>query len=346
MSPMILTLLLATMGIGTTITITSSHWFVAWIGLEMNTLAFLPIMARDSSPRAIEATTKYFLMQATAASMFLFAATANAWHTGQWEIQQTLPPLSSTLFILALALKMGLAPFHLWLPEVLQGLNLTTGLILSTWQKIAPFSLMLQLHLLPTLVIALGLLSALIGGWGGLNQTQLRKLLAYSSIAHLGWMIIIMQFSPLISLFTLMMYMTLTASTFLGLNLTTSTTINTLASTSTKSLVASVAVPSVLLSLGGLPPLSGFMPKWLIIQELTKQNATLAAILMIPPALLSLYFYLRVSYVATLTMTPNNVTGTMLWRFPQSKPPLLMTACIILSLMILPTAPTLLALLS
>nr|BAI76995.1 NADH dehydrogenase subunit 2 [Histrio histrio] len=346
MSPMILTLLLATMGIGTTITITSSHWFVAWIGLEMNTLAFLPIMARDSSPRAIEATTKYFLMQATAASMFLFAATANAWHTGQWEIQQTLPPLSSTLFILALALKMGLAPFHLWLPEVLQGLNLTTGLILSTWQKIAPFSLMLQLHLLPTLVIALGLLSALIGGWGGLNQTQLRKLLAYSSIAHLGWMIIIMQFSPLISLFTLMMYMTLTASTFLGLNLTTSTTINTLASTSTKSLVASVAVPSVLLSLGGLPPLSGFMPKWLIIQELTKQDATLAAILMIPPALLSLYFYLRVSYVATLTMTPNNVTGTMLWRFPQSKPPLLMTTCIILSLMILPTAPTLLALLS
>lgn len=84
-------------------------------------------------------------------------------------------------------MKVGLAPTHFWLPEVLQGLDLTTGLILSTWQKVAPFALLLQIpHHNPTLLVILGLLSTLIGGWGGLNQTQLRKILAYSSIAHLG----------------------------------------------------------------------------------------------------------------------------------------------------------------
>lgn len=88
---------------------------------------------------------------------------------------------------IALGLKIGLAPLHIWLPEVLQGLDLTTGLIISTWQKLAPFAILAQLsaHASPIL-IAIGLLSTLVGGWGGLNQTQLRKILAYSSIAHLG----------------------------------------------------------------------------------------------------------------------------------------------------------------
>nr|BAI77008.1 NADH dehydrogenase subunit 2 [Abantennarius coccineus] len=345
MNPIVLILLLLTMGLGTTIALASSHWLVAWIGLEMNTLAFLPIMAHKSNPRTVEATTKYFLVQATAASMILFAATVNAWYTGSWEIQQVLHPFNSTLFTLALALKMGLAPLHLWMPEVLQGLNLTTGLILCTWQKIAPFCLMLQLHFFPPIVIALGLVSSLVGGWGGLNQTQLRKLFAYSSIAHLGWMMVIVQFSPLLSLLSLLLYLIMTAGVFLNLMLTTSTTISALASTSTKSLMASLVTPMVLLSLGGLPPLTGFMSKWLIIQELTKQDATLVAVLMIPPALLSLYFYLRITYIVTLTMTPNNLTGTTLWRFPQSKTSLLMAICIILGLMILPITPTLLALL-
>jgi len=90
--------------------------------------------------------------------------------------------------MLALALKVGLAPAHFWLPEVLQGLDLTTGLILSTWQKLAPFALIVQVapSVNSYLMITLGLASTFIGGWGGLNQTQLRKILAYSSIAHLG----------------------------------------------------------------------------------------------------------------------------------------------------------------
>nr|BAI76982.1 NADH dehydrogenase subunit 2 [Antennarius striatus] len=344
MSPVILTLMLLTMGIGTAVTLTSSHWLIAWIGLEVNTLAFLPIIAKKSDPRAIEAATKYFLIQATAASMILFAAVVNAWYTGLWEIGQTLSPYTSALLTLGLGLKIGLAPLHLWMPEVLQGTDLMTGLVLCTWQKVAPFCLLFQLHLPPDVTVVFGLMSAFIGAWGGLNQTQLRKLLAYSSIAHLGWMLIIMQFSPSLSLIAFLLYFIMTAAVFLGLALTGSTTINALACTSTKSIMMSIMLPLTLLSLGGLPPLTGFMPKWLIIQELTKQNATMTAALMIIPALLSLYFYLRISYITTLTMTPNNPTGTAIWRFRRSSTPLPTAICIVLGLMILPATPTFLAL--
>nr|YP_009240325.1 NADH dehydrogenase subunit 2 [Mylochromis lateristriga]AMO26804.1 NADH dehydrogenase subunit 2 [Mylochromis lateristriga] len=216
MNPYILAILLFGLGLGTTITFASSHWLLAWMGLEMNTLAIIPLMAQHHHPRAVEATTKYFLTQATAAATLLFASVTNAWLTGQWEIQQITHPLPSTMITLALALKIGLAPLHAWLPEVLQGLDLTTGLILSTWQKLAPFALILQLQpSSSTLLIILGLTSTLIGGWGGLNQTQLRKILAYSSIAHLGWMILVLQFSPSITLLTLLTYFIMTFSTFL-----------------------------------------------------------------------------------------------------------------------------------
>nr|YP_010960627.1 NADH dehydrogenase subunit 2 [Priolepis semidoliata]WNH38069.1 NADH dehydrogenase subunit 2 [Priolepis semidoliata] len=342
MNPFIFALLLFALGLGTTITFASSHWLLAWMGLEVNTLAILPLMAQSHHPRAVEATTKYFLAQSAAAATLLFASMTNAWLTGQWNIYLMTDPVPLTMIIMALSLKIGLAPLHTWLPEVLQGLDLTTGLILSTWQKLAPFSLLLQIpgHN-QTILMVLGLASTLIGGWGGLNQTQLRKILAYSSIAHLGWMIIILQFAPSLTLLTLIVYITMTFTAFLTLKLNEATTINTLTISWTKSPLMMSIFPMILLSLGGLPPLTGFLPKWLILQELTKQNLPLIATLTALTALLSLYFYLRLSYAMTLTVSPNNLMGTPPWRFPtpQSKTPLATPA--LLSTMLLPMAPTL-----
>nr|AHF48902.1 NADH dehydrogenase subunit 2 [Siniperca chuatsi x Siniperca scherzeri] len=320
MNPYILATLLFGLGLGTTITYASSHWLLSWMGLEMNTLAIIPLMAQHHHPRAVEATTKYFLTQATAAAMLLFASTTNAWLTGHWDIQQMSHPLPVTLITLALALKIGLAPVHAWLPEVLQGLDLTTGLILSTWQKLAPFALLLQIQPAnSTILIILGLMSTLVGGWGGLNQTQLRKILAYSSIAHLGWMILILQFSPSLTLLALLTYFIMTFSTFLVFKLNKSTTINALATSWAKAPMLTSLAPLILLSLGGLPPLTGFMPKWLILQELTKQGLAPTATLAALTALLSLYFYLRLTYAMTLTMSPNNLTGTTPWRLPSTQ---------------------------
>nr|BAE96277.1 NADH dehydrogenase subunit 2 [Channa lucius] len=340
MNPYILTTLLLGLGLGTTITFASSHWLLAWMGLEINTLAILPLMTQHHHPRAVEATTKYFLTQATAAATILFASTTNAWLTGQWNIQQMSHPLPTTMILLALALKIGLAPMHSWLPEVLQGLNLPTGLILSTWQKLAPFIIILQLNLHnTTLMTILGLTSTLIGGWGGLNQTQLRKILAYSSIAHLGWMALILQYSPSLTLLTLALYLIMTSSMFLVFKLNKATNINMLAISWTKAPLLTSLSPLVLLSLGGLPPLSGFMPKWLILQELSKQNLPLTATLAALTALLSLYFYLRLSYAMTLTLSPNNLNGTTPWRLHSLQLTMPLSIFTILTISLLPLTP-------
>nr|WGS91500.1 NADH dehydrogenase subunit 2 [Minous monodactylus] len=342
MNPYILSALLFGLGLGTLITFSSSHWLLAWMGLEINTLAILPLMAQHHHPRAVEATTKYFLTQATAASMLLFATTTNAWLTGEWNLQHLTHPLSVSLVTLALALKLGLAPVHAWLPEVLQGLNLTTGLILSTWQKLAPFALLTQMpYTNSTLLVILGLASTLVGGWGGLNQTQLRKILAYSSIAHLGWMIMILPFFPSLTLLTLLTYFIMTFSAFLIFKLNNSTSINALATSWAKAPALTSLTPLVLLSLGGLPPLTGFMPKWLILQELTKQDMSLLATVAALSALLSLYFYLRLSYAMTLTMSPNSSAGTAPWRLAQTQTTLPMAASTVLALGLLPLLPAL-----
>nr|ATY39061.1 NADH dehydrogenase subunit 2 [Atherinomorus stipes] len=347
MNPYILAILLFGLGLGTTITFASSHWLLAWMGLEMNTLAIIPLMAQHHHPRAVEATTKYFLTQATAAAMLLFASVTNAWLSGQWDIQQMTHPLPTTIITLALALKIGLAPVHAWLPEVLQGLDLTVGLILSTWQKLAPFALILQINPTnSTILIILGLTSTLIGGWGGLNQTQLRKILAYSSIAHLGWMILVLQFSPSLTLLTLLTYFVMTFSTFLVFKLNKATTINTLATSWTKAPILTSLTPLILLSLGGLPPLTGFMPKWLILQELAKQDLALTATVAALSALLSLYFYLRLSYAMTLTMSPNNLSGTTPWRLSSSQSTLPLAISTAMAICLLPLVPAATALLT
>nr|YP_009407665.1 NADH dehydrogenase subunit 2 [Pseudogobius fulvicaudus]AIX03625.1 NADH dehydrogenase subunit 2 [Pseudogobius fulvicaudus] len=347
MNPYTLALMFFGLFLGTTITVTSSHWLLAWMGLEINTLAIIPLMAQQHHPRAIEATTKYFLTQATAAATLLFASVTNAWLTGQWDIQLMTHPLPTTMIILALALKIGLAPLHTWLPEVLQGLNLTTGLILSTWQKLAPFSLLLQIPASnQELLVLLGLTSTLVGGWGGLNQTQLRKILAYSSIAHLGWMIIVIQFAPSLTLLALLTYLVMTSSAFLTFKHNNSTNINSLATSWAKTPLLTATSPLILLSLGGLPPMTGFLPKWLILQELTKQQLPATAVIAALTALLSLYFYLRLSYAMTLTLSPNCTTGTAPWRFSLMQPSLPLAIPTVMTIMLLPITPAITALIS
>nr|WNH24408.1 NADH dehydrogenase subunit 2 [Diaphus anderseni] len=346
MNPYVLSVLLISLGLGTTLTFASSHWLLAWMGLEVNTLAIIPLMTQHHHPRAVEATTKYFLTQATAAALILFASTTNAWLTGEWNILQLSHPVPATAVTVALALKVGLAPTHFWLPEVLQGLDLTTGLILSTWQKLAPFALITQLTpTTPALLIFLGLASTLVGGWGGLNQTQLRKVLAYSSIAHLGWMILVLQFSPSLSILALSTYIIMTSSAFLTFKASSSTSISSLGAAWSKVPALAGLAPLVLLSLGGLPPLTGFAPKWLILQELTKQGLPLTATIAALSALLSLYFYLRICYAMTLTISPNTSTGLSPWRHNTSTSTLLLSTSVAGALLLLPLTPTMLTLL-
>nr|YP_009312322.1 NADH dehydrogenase subunit 2 [Garra poecilura]BAV71797.1 NADH dehydrogenase subunit 2 [Garra poecilura] len=348
MNPYVFAILMFSLGLGTTLTLTSHHWLLAWMGLEINTLAIIPLMAQHHHPRTVEAATKYFLIQAAAAAMILFASTTNAWTTGEWNITNLLNPIANTMFTTALALKIGLAPLHFWLPEVMQGLDLMMGLILSTWQKLAPLALMTQTahNINPTLLTLLGVTSALVGGWGGLNQTQLRKTLAYSSIAHMGWMIIIIQYAPQLTLTALWMYIIMTSTMFLSTKMLFITKINMLSTAWTKNPTLALTTMLVLLSLGGLPPLTGFLPKWLILDELAKQDLTITALTMAMSSMISLYFYMRLCYTLTLTNFPNTANAMAPWRLKTTQASLPLALLTVLSLSLLPITPTIIVLTS
>nr|AAV67506.1 NADH dehydrogenase subunit 2 [Anolis porcatus] len=344
MSPTIYVIILSSLATGTIITMSSYHWLMAWVGLELNTLAIIPIISTMHHPRSTEAATKYFLTQAAASALILFSSMTNAWNTGSWDIMQTLTSPSHILLTMALAMKLGLAPLHFWLPEVIQGSTMTTAFIITTWQKIAPMSLILLTmnNLSTSIFLLMGLLSSLVGGWGGLNQTQTRKIMAYSSIAHLGWMATISSIMTNILIMNLLIYLIMTTSVFFSLIISKSKTIQDTTSTWTLSPTLTIIMMLSLLSLGGLPPLTGFIPKWLIMEELILQNFNLLIIMMAASSLLSLFFYLRLTYTTTLTLSPNTTQTKFKWRFYPNTPTMFITLPATISIFLLPMTPLIL----
>nr|AFQ42020.1 NADH dehydrogenase subunit 2 [Correlophus sarasinorum]AFQ42021.1 NADH dehydrogenase subunit 2 [Correlophus sarasinorum]WNA16513.1 NADH dehydrogenase subunit 2 [Correlophus sarasinorum] len=340
MNPITKTLLYLSMILGTILTMSSSHWILAWAGLEMNTLAIIPIISKQHHPRATEAATKYFLTQATASAVILFAGSMNAWKTGQWNIYQISSPESINMLTLALAMKLGLAPLHFWLPEVLQGTTLLTATIISTWQKLAPTTILYMItnNLNQHTLMILGLTSTILGGWAGLNQTQTRKIMAFSSIAHMGWVLMALAMSPNLTLLTLSIYLVLTTAMFTTMMTTTSKTLLDLGTTWPQTPALLSASMLTLMSLGGLPPLTGFMPKLLILKELTTNNLPMISTLLALSTLPSLFFYLRMSHMTSLTLPPETTSTEYKWRFKSNSTPIT-TPMIVMANLLLPITP-------
>ncbi|YP_002887586.1 NADH dehydrogenase subunit 2 (mitochondrion) [Diceros bicornis] len=341
MNPIVFSTILTTAILGTMIVMTSSHWLMIWIGFEMNLLAIIPILMKNFNPRAMEAATKYFLTQTTASMLLMMAIIINLMFSGQWTITKIFNPTASIIMTSALVMKLGLSPFHFWVPEVTQGISLMSGLILLTWQKLAPMSVLYQIapSINPNMLMATALLSILVGGWGGLNQTQLRKIMAYSSIAHMGWMTAILMYNPTMTMLNMLIYIMMTLTTFMLFMLNSSTTMLSLSLTWNKTPLITSLILITMLSLGGLPPLSGFIPKWMIIQELTKNDSIILPTSMAIMALLNLYFYMRLTYSTSLTMFPSMNNMKMKWQFENSKRMNFLPTLIIMSTLLLPLTP-------
>nr|YP_001023764.1 NADH dehydrogenase subunit 2 [Phacochoerus africanus]ABD49694.1 NADH dehydrogenase subunit 2 [Phacochoerus africanus] len=343
MNPMIYATLVMTLMSGTMLVMISSHWLLIWMGFEMNLLAITPVLMKNFNPRAMEAATKYFLTQATASMMLMMAIIINLLYSGQWTITKMFNPTAMMIMTMALAMKLGLSPFHFWVPEVTQGISLQAGLLLLTWQKLAPLSVLCQISqsINPNLMLTMAMLSILVGGWGGLNQTQLRKIMAYSSIAHMGWMTAVLPYNTTMTILNLLIYITMTLAMFMLLIHNSTTTILSLSHTWNKTPIITSLMMMTLLSMGGLPPLSGFMPKWMIIQEMTKNESIIMPTLMAMTALLNLYFYMRLAYSSSLTMFPSTNNMKMKWQFEYTKQMKLLPTMIVLSTLILPMTPAL-----
>nr|WPY71330.1 NADH dehydrogenase subunit 2 [Gampsocera sp.] len=281
----------------TIITISSNSWLSAWMGLEINLLSFIPLMS-DNNLMSTEASLKYFLTQALASSILLFSFILMM-VCKNYEIYSFLMMnemnFTNLMIFSSLLLKTGAAPFHFWFPNIIEGLSWMNCFILMTWQKIAPF--MLMSYLINELMsIICAILSVMFGALGGLNQSLLRKLMAYSSINHLGWMISSLILNQNMWLIYFLFYSFLTFNMVYLFNIWKIFHINKMFSMFTQAKSLKFTLMFNLLSLGGLPPFLGFIPKWLIINQLTINNQLLLTFILISFTLITLYFYLRICY--------------------------------------------------
>nr|AJA04693.1 NADH dehydrogenase subunit 2 [Phrynocephalus clarkorum] len=320
------------------VTMSSFNWLLAWVGLELNMLAILPAISKPKTIRALEATTKYFLWQGTSSAMMLLSSTMNASLTGNWNITSMKNMYLVTTMTLSLAAKMGVAPIHFWLPEVLQGTTLQTALIITTWQKLAPISLMYTIskNIQPIILMLMGFLSMIVGGLGGINQTQLRKMMAYSSINSLGWTIMIMAFSPNTAIMNIFVYIITTTPIFLMMIDTSTKTLQDLTTTWTTSTTTTISIALLMLSTSGLPPLTGFLPKLMILNELVTHKLIILATLVITTSLISLLFYLRITYLIMILTSPTTTPSLTKWRIQNRKMQLILVP---VGLFIVPIAP-------
>nr|AWD29143.1 NADH dehydrogenase subunit 2 [Anopheles gambiae]AWD29169.1 NADH dehydrogenase subunit 2 [Anopheles gambiae]AWD29234.1 NADH dehydrogenase subunit 2 [Anopheles gambiae] len=279
---------------GTLVTISSNSWLGAWMGLEINLLSFIPLM-NDNKKNLLtsESSLKYFLTQAFASSILLLAIIMLMFlYNNNLSLYNSF---NEILILSTLLLKSGAAPFHFWFPEVMEGLSWVNGLILMTWQKIAPLMLISYNFIYNFFMISI-ILSMLIGSLGGLNQTSIRKLMAFSSINHLGWMLLAMMNNEMLWMTYFLMYSLLSFSIVLMFNNFKLFYFNQIFNLSMMNPIVKLLIFLNLLSLGGLPPFLGFLPKWLVIQNLTAMNQLFILTISVCLTLITLYFYLRLSY--------------------------------------------------
>nr|YP_009487758.1 NADH dehydrogenase subunit 2 [Anopheles parvus]AWB98615.1 NADH dehydrogenase subunit 2 [Anopheles parvus] len=282
-----------TLMLGTLITISSNSWLGAWMGLEINLLSFIPLMT-DNKKNLLtsESSLKYFLTQAFASSVLLFAIIILMFNNNYVSQVTTLTEI---LIFSTLLLKSGAAPFHSWFPEVMEGLSWVNGLILMTWQKIAPLML-ISYNLSYYYFLITIIMSMLIGSLGGLNQSSIRKLMAFSSINHLGWMLLAMMSNELLWTSYFILYCFLSVSIVIMFNNFKLYYFNQIFNISLMNPIIKFLIFMNLLSLGGLPPFLGFLPKWFVIQNLTANNQMFVLTISVCLTLITLFFYLRLSY--------------------------------------------------
>nr|QXG19412.1 NADH dehydrogenase subunit 2 [Drosophila navojoa] len=288
-------LFITMMIIGTLITVTANSWLGAWMGLEINLLSFIPLMSDSNNLKSTEASLKYFLTQALASTVLLFSVILLMLKNNMnYEINNSFISMIMTSTLL---LKSGSAPFHFWFPNLMEGLTWMNALLLMTWQKIAPLMLISYLNSNSILLISV-ILSVIVGAIGGLNQTSLRKLMAYSSINHLGWMLSALMLSESVWLIYFLFYCFLSFTLIFMFNTFKLFHLNQLFSWFINNKILKFILFMNFLSLGGLPPFLGFLPKWIVIQQLTFCNQYFQLLILLMTTLITLFFYLRMCYSA------------------------------------------------
>nr|YP_010545938.1 NADH dehydrogenase subunit 2 [Triplax ainonia]UYG49573.1 NADH dehydrogenase subunit 2 [Triplax ainonia] len=297
---------LNTMITGTLITISSYSWFSMWMGLEINLLSIIPLITQSNNIYPAESAMKYFLTQVMASVIFLFSIilSLNLDNLLTFELNQYLAILINT----ALFIKMGAAPFHFWFPEIMEGLSWMNCLIMLTWQKIAPMVvLMFNIKSPSPMMVLIILSSTIIGSLMNLNQISLRKILAYSSINHISWMLSSMLVSNYIWMIYFLIYSIITVNIIIIFNNLNIFWMKQLLNSMNQNKLLKFLLLSNFISLGGLPPFLGFFPKWLTINSLSINELPTLSTVLIIFTLISLFIYLRLIFSMLMINTNENL---------------------------------------
>ena len=288
----------------------SNNWFLIWIRLEINLISFIPIILSTSNQLEVEGSIKYFLIQAIASSILFITLII------LFSPETTFFPykLLHLILIISLLIKIGAAPCHFWFPQVINSINWLGCFILSTVQKISPLFLLFYIlsywNLL--LIILLTIINSWVGGIGGINQSQIRPLLAYSSISHISWMIAIRSCSFFFGAIYFLMYILISRSLIFILIKIKKLSVNQFNILINLPLLSQIILFLNLLSLAGLPPLLGFLPKWIVINKIIITSPILV-ITLIFGSLFNLFYYLSIFFSSILNTLKSYELVT--WNF-------------------------------
>nr|AIZ58672.1 NADH dehydrogenase subunit 2 [Ornithodoros pavimentosus]AIZ58685.1 NADH dehydrogenase subunit 2 [Ornithodoros pavimentosus] len=273
--------------------LSSSSMFLIWLSMEMNMMSFIPLISSKKSLISINSTVTYFIPQAFASVIFIFLASIC---TLNMKISSNL----NSLITLIMTLKLGAAPFHIWLPQSSEGMSYLGFLLLMTVQKIIPLHMMSTIQ--SNIILLPIIMSAMIGSIGGLNQFSLRKILAYSSISHLSWMMTLISFTSTSWMLYLLIYSMMMSSI---INMNKQINLNFFSQINYLSMTNSFYLMISMLTLGGLPPMIGFFIKWMTL-KIVVNNMILISIPLIISSLINLYFYTRILYPVFLKTQSSN----------------------------------------
>ena len=322
--------------LGVSVMTSANNFLVVYIGLELMTLSLYALTAlRRDHAVSTEAAMKYFILGALASGFLLYGLSMMYGAAGTLDIPNVLEALHKgtvnpqvlvfgLVFIVAgLAFKLGLAPFHMWVPDVYQGAPTAVTLLISGAPKLAAFGITFRILVeglsgqakdWEEMLIVLSVVSMSLGNLAAIAQSNLKRLLAYSAIAQLGFMLL--GFTPTVvdmktvaaanayssALFYIITYVLTTLGTFglimvLARNGFESEEISDLAGLGKRSPWIAGVMALFMFSLAGIPPLVGFYAKFAVLQALVSTGNQTYIVLAVIAVLLSLvgaYYYLRV----------------------------------------------------
>lgn len=309
--------------LGAVIFATSLNYLVMYLGLELMSLPLYVMAAlnRDSA-KSSEAGMKYFILGALASGLLLFGISLHYGSTGTINFiyesgigeLSVLNTFAKVLIIVAIFFKISAAPFHMWAPDVYEGASTQSVCFFATVPKIA--ALVVLIRLLDywsfgtdatigwsKIIVFVSALSILVGSFGALMQSNLKRLLAYSAIGHVGFMMLTMidpqsiKYVPLLRYLTI--YLTMTLGAFMVLQNLCSAKgyneqISSIAGLSKHKPFLALALSVFMFSMAGVPPLAGFFAKIYVILPLIEMEIYWLAFLAVLASVVSAYYYLKV----------------------------------------------------